>query len=321
MKGFPKLKLKSKNFLTKIFATFGLKLYLGLLLIAVLLFAADFKVNADLNKGAVLGVSYPVEKSEYPVLKTTYVPQITARGAVVMDADSKVILYQKNPNLRFSSASTVKIMTAITALDYFNLHDFLTVKKATTEGVILGLKDGQKITFENLLYALLLPSANDIALTIAQNFSSSNDKSEDAFIKKMNQNTVKFNLYNTHYEDPAGLLDDGDYTTPLDLARLSSIAIKNEVFAKIVSTREKTINDYDGNNYSLKNLNKLLGFENVNGIKTGTTQGAGQVLVTSKKEGEHTIIIVVMDSEDRFSDTKKLLNMISGNITYLPIHP
>lgn len=302
MKGFPKLKLKGR-------------LYLSLLLIAVLLFTADFKVNTDAKKSAVLGTSYSAEKSEYPVLKTTYVPEVSAKGAVVMDADSKVVLYKKNPNLRFSSASTAKIMTALTSLEYFNLNDFLIVKSATTEGAVLGLKTGRKITFENLLYGLLLPSSNDAALTIAQNF-----KSENEFINKMNQNTIKFNLYNTHYEDPAGLLDDGDYTTPLDLARLSSIAMKNEIFAKIVATHEKTINDYDGNNYSLKNLNKLLGFENVNGIKTGTTQGAGQVLVTSKKEGEHTILIVVMDSEDRFSDTKKLLNMISGNVTYLPIH-
>ena len=92
MKDFPKLKIKSKNFLEQIFATFGLKLYLTLLLISVLLFAGDFKVNQSLRNGKVLGVSYSVEKSEYPVLKTNYIPQITARGAVVMDADSKVVL-------------------------------------------------------------------------------------------------------------------------------------------------------------------------------------------------------------------------------------
>jgi len=308
MKDFPKL---------------NSKIYLSLLLICILLFAGDFKVHANLKEGAVLGAVYPVEKSEYPILKTSFVPQISAKGAVVMDVDSKVVLYQKNPNLRFSSASTVKIMTALTALEYFNLNDFLTVKNARTEGVVLGLKSGQKISFENLLYALLLPSANDTALTIAQNLdlkiASSAYKSEKDFVKKMNQNAVKFNLQNTHYEDPAGLEDDGDYTTPLDLARLASIAIKNETFAKIVGTQQKTITDSKGNNYNLKNLNKLLGVENVNGIKTGSTIGAGQVLVTSKKEGEHTIIVVVMDSSDRFGDTKVLLNMISDNITYLPI--
>jgi len=301
MKDFPKLKVKGRT-------------YLVLLLILTLLFVADFKLRSSLKDAKVLGVQ-SFENSQYPVLRKTFVPKISARGAVVMDADSKVVLYSKNPDLRFSSASTVKIMTALTALDLFKLDDFLTVQDPTVEGATLGLKSGQKITFGNLLYGLLLPSANDTALTIAQNF-----KSEGEFVRKMNQNAIKFNLYNTHYEDPAGLEDDNDYTTPSDLAKLSAVAIKNETFAKIVSTKEKVITDFDGREYQLKNLNKLLGFEDVNGIKTGTTTGAGQVLVTSKKEGDHTIIIVIMGSSDRFADTQKLLNLISGNVTYLPIH-
>lgn len=303
MKGFPKLKVKVKFFLV-------------LLLIFSLVFIADFKVRSSLREEKILGVQDSFERLEYPVLKKTIIAEISARGAVVMDADSKVVLYSKNPDLRFSSASTAKIMTALTALDHFKLEDFLTVQNPAVEGAVLGLKAGQKISFENLLYGLLLPSANDAAITLAQNF-----KSEDEFVRKMNQNAIKLNLYNTHYDDPAGLEDDGDYTTPLDLARLSSVAIKNEIFAKIVSTKEKTVADVSGRQYLLKNLNKLLGFEDINGIKTGTTKGAGEVLVTSKKEGEHTIIIVVMGSSDRYSDTQKLINMISGNVTYLPIRP
>lgn len=302
MKGFPKLTIRSKFFLS-------------LLIIVVIFFLIDYKINSDIKNNAVLGVEAGTLNSEYPVLKKTFVPQMSAVGAVVLDVDSDVVLYSKNENLRFSSASTVKIMTALTSLEFFNLDDVLTVKDVTSEGVVLGLKSGQKITYGNLLYALLLPSANDTAFTIAQNYTSQKD-----FVGKMNQNAANFNLYNTHYQDPAGLEDDGDYTTPLDLAKLSSIAIKNPIFAKIVATKEKTINDYGGSSYSLKNLNKLLGIDEVNGIKTGTTEGAGQVLVTSKKEGNHTIIIVVMDSKDRFKDTEALLNMVSGNITYLPIH-
>lgn len=312
MKGFLKLKTAGKlldqgsqKFLQRNF-------YLVLLLILILLFSADFKVRDSLKAGGVLGVASS-ESSQYPILNKTFVPQITAKGAVVMDADSKVILYSKNSDLRFSSASTTKIMTALTALDYFKPGDILTVKNTINEGVILGLKTGQKISFESLLYGLLLSSANDTAFTIAQNYAS-----EKEFISKMNEKARRLNLIGTYYEDPAGLEDDGDYTTPFDLARLAAIAIKNETFAKIVGTREKTIVDYEGNEYSLKNLNKLLG-EDVTGIKTGTTTGAGQVLVISKKEGDHTIIIVVMGSSDRFLDTKILINMVSGNISYLPI--
>ncbi len=292
------------------------KFYIGLILLCTLLLGVDYKARADFKEVKVLSDSAD-NITNYPILQTTYFPQISAKGAIVIDADSKVILYSKNPDLRFSTASTTKIMTALTALDHFKLDEVLTVKDATTEGVILGLKSGQQMTFENLLYGLLLPSANDIAQTIAQNYSQ--DPNE--FVKAMNRNALKYNLYNTHFQDPAGLEDEGDYTTPLDLARLASVAIQNEVFAKIVSTKEKVVADLNGNTYSVKNLNKLLGVDGVDGIKTGYTEGAGQVLVTSKIEKGHTLIIVVMGSEDRFLDTEKLLTMVSGNITYLPIHP
>ncbi len=289
------------------------RIYLGLLLVLILLFVVDFKVRSDTKTPIILGESN-VSLVDYPILRANIIPQVSAKGVIVMDADSGIVLYSKNPNFRFSSASTTKIMTALTALNHFKLDDILTVKDASSEGVVLGLKTGQRITFENLLYALLLPSANDTAITIAQNYPSD-------FVRKMNENVVKFNLLNTHYEDPAGLADEGDYTTPLDLAHLAAIALKNETFARVVSTKQKTIADLNGNYYPLKNLNKLLGFDGVDGVKTGYTEGAGQVLVASKEEKGHRIIIVVMGSEDRFLDTQKLLSVLSGNITYLPIHP
>lgn len=287
-----------------------------LLLVIGVLLCLNIATSEKIKRYQVLSFESQ-EQADYPILKTSFLPQISARGAIIMDAASGVVLFEKNPNLRFSSASTTKIMTALTALEYFELEDMLTVKQATNEGVILGLKPGQQMTFENLLYALLLPSTNDTALTIAQNYEGS----DAAFVEKMNENARKFNLYNTHFDDPAGLLDDGDYTTPLDLARLASIAIKNETFAKVVSTKNRTIADSAGNSYKLNNLNKLLGIDGVEGIKTGYTEAAGQVLVTSKEEKGKTIIIVVMGSKDRFADTQKLINLVSDNITYLPIHP
>jgi D-alanyl-D-alanine carboxypeptidase (penicillin-binding protein 5/6) len=137
----------------------------------------------------------------------------------------------------------------------------------------------------------------------------------------MNEKAVNLKLYNTHYLDPAGLLDTGDYTTPFDLARLASFAVSNETIKKIVATKETTIYDLNGFPYQISNLNKLLGVDDVNGVKTGYTEEAGQVLVTSKNEKGKTIIIVVMGSEDRFADTLKLLDLVSNNLTYLSIHP
>lgn len=290
-----------------------------LILVSLILLLTNFIVNLYISTNKINNIPFSVtEQAKFPVIKLEFVPQISAKGAIIMDADSKVVLYSKNPDLRFSSASTTKIMTALTALDYFKLSDTLVVLQATNEGSILGLREGQRFTFENLLYAMLLPSANDAALTISQNYANGG---EQAFVKKMNDKAGFLRLYNTHYSDPAGLMDSGDYTTPFDLARLASFAISNKSIKKVVGTKQTVIFDAYGNTYPIENLNKLLGVSGVNGIKTGFTEEAGQVLVTSKDEKGKTIIIVVMGSDDRFLDTSKLLDLVTNNLTYLSIHP
>jgi len=239
--------------------------------------------------------------------------QLTAGSAIVLDKDSQTVLYSKNANLRFSTASTAKIMTALTSLSAFKLDDIITVK-SLTEGSLVGFKVGEQVRFEDMLYGMLLPSGNDAALAIAENYPGG----EKAFVAKMNENAQAFHLVNTHFADPAGLDDDGDYTTALDLARLASIASQNEEFAKIVSTKLNVITDITGkNSYLLHNLNVLLGIDGVNGIKTGFTDEAGGVLVTSKVEKGHTLIIVVMKSDDRFADTEALLSLVSGNVQFI----
>ena len=271
-----------------------------------------------------------ISKTEYPVFKTPIAPNITAKAVVIMDDESKTILFSKNPNLLFSMASTTKIMTALVALDYYKLNDILTVKSEKVEGVNVGFKIGEKLNFEDILYAMLLPSGNDAALALAQNYlpaGKAGPGGEKEFVKKMNEKARSLNLINTNFADPIGLEDSQDYTTPLDLIRLTSAALENKIFANIVKTKTLQISDITGENeYLLKNLNKLLGVSGVNGVKTGTTTEAGQVLVTSKQDldsrgDKHTLIIVVMNSEDRFSDTRQLLDLISGNINYLSIHP
>lgn len=238
---------------------------------------------------------------------------ISAKAYIILDNDSQTILVSKNEGLRFSMASTTKIMTALTALEYFKLSDVLTVKNALVEGSKVGFLLGEKISFENMLYGMLLPSGNDAALAIAQDYPGG----EKAFVEKMNQNAKKFHLANTHFADPAGLDDDGDYTTALDLARLASIAIKNPVIQRVVNTKSIVIaNIANTRAYPISNLNKLLGIDGVDGIKTGFTEEAGGVLVTSKKENGHTLIIVVMKSDDRFLDTQNILSLINGNIVY-----
>ena len=290
-----------------------------MLAIIAYLVLVDLKVQQMVNYNRVL--PFPVRARNvtlYPLLVGNKNPNISALAAVVVDDDSKTTLFSKNPTLLLSMASTTKIMTALVALSYYKMTDILTIHTNNVEGAKIGFFNGQKIKFEDLLYSMLLPSANDAALAIAQNYPGG----ESAFVEKMNEFAKVFNLNSTRFGDTAGLLDDKGYTTPLDLARLASVALKNNVFARIVDTKHKDISDVDGkNSYSLYNLNKLLGIDGVDGVKTGYTDDAGQVLVTSKKEKGHTIIAVVMGSSDRFSDTKELLKLISGNINYLSIHP
>ena len=248
-------------------------------------------------------------------------PEISSEGAIIMDNDSKVILYAKNEKLRFSMASTTKIMTALVALDYFKMDDILTVKTENVDGAVVGFSEGERIYFKDMLYAMLLPSGNDVALAIAENYKGG----KELFIKKMNEKAIQLNLYNTHFSDSTGLFDDGDYTTVFDLAHLSSIAMENKIIQEIVGTKNKVISTVDGKNkYVLNNLNKLLGFYGVEGIKTGFTEEAGGILATSKIEygenkEEHRLIIVVMKSQDRFEDTKKLLSFINGKVKYLDL--
>ncbi len=314
MKGFRSL----TSFLKKqkrLFLYLSLFLSLLFLVIASLI---DIYLRQYIYEKKINEFPINVSLDLYPVLTSKVDEEITAKAAVIMDSDSKVVIFSKNPNLLFSMASTTKIMTALIALDYYKMDDILTIRTDNVSGVNVGFKRGQKLFFKDILYAMLLPSGNDAALSLAQNFPNG----EHAFVEKMNEKAGELHLYNTNFADPAGLDDTWDYTTALDLAKLASYALQNKKFSEIVATKEILVSDVTGeNNYKVYNLNKLLGTSGVTGIKTGYTDEAGQVLVTSKVENNRATIIVVMDSQDRFEDTKKLLSLMSNNINYLSIHP
>lgn len=295
-----------------------------ILLLTITLLSSNIKnyLIGNSLKTFSLTVSLP---ASYPLLSTVLaasteisiqqdsLENLSAQAALIMDSDSKVILFSKNPDLRLPMASTVKIMTALVSLDYYQMSDILTVKENNFKGAVVGFKEKEKIYFENLLYGMLLPSGNDAAFTIAQNYPGG----EREFVKRMNEKAEALYLLNTHFSDPAGL-NEGNYTTPRDLARLSSVAISNKFFAGIVASKSKVITNIDETGkYSISNLNKLLGIDGINGIKTGFTEEAGEVLVTSRVENGYTFITVVMKSKDRFLDTKILLSLIRGKVKYL----
>ncbi|MDP3726911.1 MAG: hypothetical protein Q8Q96_01180 [bacterium] len=287
--------------------------------VLISLFVLNTSIQRQIERrGTLANPVSSFSSSFYPILKEPISPLLSAQAALILDDESSVVLFAKNDSLRFSMASTVKIMTALVALDYYKTDDVLTVLDNNILGVKVGFGKGEKIRFEDLLYAMLLPSGNDAALTIAQNYPGG----MEAFVKAMNKKAKDLHLFSTHFSDSAGLKDDGDYTTVIDLARLASTAVKNKTFAEIVSTKYKVISSIDGSrSYELRNLNRLLGINGVDGIKTGFTDEAGGVLVTSAIQDGHLLIITVMKSQDRFLDTEALLSSLKGNLTFLSIRP
>ena len=247
---------------------------------------------------------------------TSEEPKLNSRAAVIYDRKSKKIIWGKKENEKRPMASTTKIMTAIVVLENANLSDTVTVSKksAGTGGSRLGLKVGDKITVNNLLYGLLMVSGNDAAVALAEYVGGS----VEGFADKMNQKAEELGLESTHFITPHGLDMADHYTTALELAEMADYAMNNEKFAQIVNTKNITIN-INGRSKSLKNTNELLGNLNgVNEVKTGFTNGANRCLVTSVNRDGMNIITVVLGADtkkDRTNDSVKLIEYAYKNYT------
>lgn len=236
-------------------------------------------------------------------------PTLSAQGVLAVDLTSGISLYEKNSDARLLPASTTKIITALVSLDTYQLDQVLTVGKGVSvDGQKIGLFPGEKMKFENLLYGLLVYSGNDAAETLAQDYPGG----YDAFIAAMNQKATDLSMTNTHFDNPVGLDTDGQYSTAKDLVRASEVAMKNPEFAKIVGTKNVTITDDSGKIvYNLQNVNELLGVvPGVMGVKTGWTENARENLVTYLERDNHKIMIALLGSQDRFGETKELIDWI-----------
>lgn len=239
------------------------------------------------------------------------IPTIVGEAGIVMDVKTGTILYEKNAHKILEPASTTKIMTAILALENGNMTDRVTADEEATlaDGTSIYLKVGETLTLEEMLYAMLLNSANDASVAIAKHISGD----VPTFADLMNKKALKIGAKNTNFENPNGLPDENHYTTAYDLALISRYAMLNlSEFRKIVSTKTKTIH-WQGEEWDrrLINHNKLLwNYEDANGIKTGYTSSAGQTIVASASRNDQELIAVVLKSKGRNirTDAKNLLN-------------
>ena len=233
---------------------------------------------------------------------------VTARGAVLMEAESGDVVFGQNENARLPMASTTKIMTALVALESLPVETVvrITAPSVGVEGSSIYLTEGETLTLEQLLYALLLESANDAATAIAMAVAGS----VEAFAEEMNQKAASLGLKDTHFVNPHGLDHEEHYTTAYELAVITRAALQNETFRAICATKRKTIplRREEGIRLLL-NHNKLLdSYEGCIGVKTGFTKKTGRCLVSAAEREGITLIAVTLNAPDDWRDHTAMLD-------------
>jgi serine-type D-Ala-D-Ala carboxypeptidase (penicillin-binding protein 5/6) len=234
---------------------------------------------------------------------------VVAQSAAVVDSYSGDFLFAKNENAKQYPASSTKILTALIVIESGDLDHLVTIDLADTkvEPSSLGLKPGEQYTRRQLLFGLLLKSANDVAMALARD----NAGSVSAFADKMNLRAAQLGATSSHFVNPHGLHDPNHYTTARDLVLIGRAAMQQPLFREIVSTVYYTWRAPSGQIDQLRNHNRLLRhFAGCNGLKTGYTRIAQQVLVSSALRGGHEVISVVLhtDKPGIWDDSKALLS-------------
>lgn len=244
----------------------------------------------------------------FSVRQTKITSAESLSSEIVMELNSRRVLYEKNSRDKKYMASTTKILTAITIIENCNLDDIVTITEKTVgvEGSSIYLEKDEKLSVKHLLYGLMLRSGNDCAETLAV-YCSGNIIN---FAKLMNETAQKIGANESNFVNPHGLHDDQHYTTAYDLALISCYAMQNDQFREIVSTKQIkipfTTREYDR---VLLNKNKMLTeFEGSTGIKTGYTKKAGRCLVSSCERNGMELICVVLNCPPMFERSKTLLS-------------
>lgn len=252
-------------------------------------------------------------------------PDIKAKGAVLIDASSGQVLYGLDQNTPLLPASTTKILTGILAIEKLNLNDTITVsaKAAKVEGTRIGLFEGEKVKVSDLIYALLMNSANDAAIALAEKISGDTDN----FALLMNEKARKLGAKNSNFVNPNGLPDPNHHTSAYDLAMITRYAMQNPTFRKVVATssyeiqREKP--DAQKNLFNHNKLvqpNSIYRYPGATGVKTGYTIQARQCIVASAKRDGREYIAVVLGAEAIWQEPTKLLNYGFNNFHSIDVN-
>ncbi|MCX5438489.1 D-alanyl-D-alanine carboxypeptidase [Streptomyces sp. NBC_00056] len=278
---------------------------------------------ATVTAGAVLASGVFATSAQAATLPT---PTIVAKGGYVMNNGTGTSLFTKAADTRRSTGSTTKIMTAkvVLAQSNLNLDSKVTIQKAYSDYIVAKnassarLIVGDKVTVRQLLYGLMLPSGCDAAYALADKFGSGSTRAArvKSFIGKMNKAATDMNLKNTHFDSFDGIGSGSNYSTPRDLTKIASSAMKNSTFRSVVktkSTKQKVTTKSGGYRYmSWSNTNNLLGsYSGTIGVKTGSGPEAKYCLVFAATRNGKTVIGTVLASSsvtNRTADAKKLMD-------------
>ncbi|MBI3977656.1 MAG: D-alanyl-D-alanine carboxypeptidase [Chloroflexi bacterium] len=250
---------------------------------------------------------------------------LTARAVLIMDRESGRVVWERNGRARVAPASTTKIMTALLAIEKGGLKETIVVQAedlrplAGTGSSVMGLQPGDRLTLEDLLWGLMLPSGNDAAVVVARGVAGS----VPAFVALMNTRAQDLGLRGTHFANPHGLDDPQHYTTAEDLASLARHAMQDPLFRTIVGTERTALQA--SRQFAMVNTNRLLAYPDlapgVDGVKTGTTGDAGDCVIASVTRGGRSFIIAVMGSRGRNPDAIKLIDYAYATFSWLPLPP
>ena len=245
-------------------------------------------------------------------------PVISAASVYALDISSGTPLFVRDIFTRRPIASIEKLVTAMVILDHHKLDEKVIVSKtaASQEGSRMWLVAGEEMTVENLLKGMLINSGNDAAVTLAEYDAST----ESAFVDKMNEKVLSLKLYNTHFSNAKGFYDPDNYSAAFDTMVFARAALEYPALRKIVMIKKSEVSSADGKlTHKLESTNELLEnpYWDVVGLKTGRTPAAGESFVSLLKgPNEQEILTVMLDSPDRFKETKILLDWILRNFEF-----
>lgn len=267
--------------------------------------------------GVCLSLSEPASVSAAPPANG-----IAARSAIVMDAESGAVLWSHNPDEPLPPASTTKVITALLALQSGRLAESFIVSSNAAQAPAskIGLKPGMRMQLLDLVYAILLNSANDASIVIAEGLAGS----VPAFARQMNGLATRLGARNTHFVNPNGLPAEGHHSTARDLATIFRHAVRHPLFLEIVSTRSAQIRPTSAGArpIALRNHNRLLGEYPIEVVgKTGYTRAAKRCFVGAARWNDRLVTFAVLGSTDLWGDIKKLVAAATGQDPWPSVRP